>query len=104
MKNTHQVKVEFAKAKKQADNIDALAGKIEKNRGKLSDCKLNLSGYWDGDNSFVYRRKMGDREKELDSIILRLRTIAETIRQVAKTSYEAEMKAIKIAQERTCKK
>lgn len=99
MNKKHQVKVVYNKAVMQANNIDDIANRIDKERKKLSNDKYNLANYWSGDNAAKYKSKMNDRENELVSIAAELRKIAKTIRQVSKTSYEADMRAIEIAQQ-----
>jgi WXG100 family type VII secretion target len=103
MKTAYQVKVAFKGAASQADNIDNIAKTIEKKRANLAEARMHLSGNWTGDNSQAYQTKMQEREQELLRIVNDLKNIAATIRKVAKNSYDADMKSIKIAQQNAAK-
>lgn len=104
MKTTYQVKVAYSRAKNQANEIDDIADSIEKKRIKLTDERIKLTGYWRGTNANNYRDKMVQRENELSAIVADLRRIASTIRQVAKNSHDADMRAIKLVQQNSNKK
>jgi WXG100 family type VII secretion target len=104
MKTAYQVKVAYNGAKKQAANIENIAKKIDKRRQSLEDERNRLAGYWTGDNSNVYRGKIGEREQELSRIVTDLKNIADTVRQVSKNSYNADMQAIQTAQKNATKK
>jgi WXG100 family type VII secretion target len=104
MKTAYQVKVAYSGASKQADNIEKIATKIDKKRQALAEERSRLARHWTGDNSNTYQGKMGQREQELSRIVTDLKNVADTIRQVSKNSYDADMRAIQIAQKNAAKK
>lgn len=104
MKTTYQVKVTYNKANTQANKMDRIAANIDKKRQKLADDRRKLAGYWKGDNSDSYQAKMNQWENELSGIVTDLRNIAQTIREVARNTYNADMRAVQVAQQKANKK
>ena len=92
----------FEKAKKQATELENVANRIS----RLASSDLNrtmqtISVNWKGDNASAYLKKGNKLEQEILDTAKALRRTASDIRQIAKNMYDAEMRALEIAQRRT---
>lgn len=98
----NEIKMNFKAAITLADRLQALAAKMR----SLADERCygtlrNISNSWKGENADAYLRK-GEKVKEKMSRTAKdLNNAAETVRTIAKNTYEAEMRAWKIAQTRS---
>ena len=101
MASKASIEFDFRKAKAQADKMDAVADQLN----TLSDSKFggtmqHLSSNWKGENASLYLAKGGKLQDQMDATARELHSIAADIRTVAKRLYEAEMRALQIAQHR----
>ena len=99
-KTRSSVTLAYNKAVKEAGNLENIARKVETQKSKLFECRGSISKSWRGENSVAYLKKMEERERELAKVISDLKSIAGTIKKVATTTYNADMKAINLAQKR----
>lgn len=95
------IEFDFHKAIAQADRLDAVADQLR----TLSDSKFgnsmqHLSSNWKGENASIYLAKGGKLQEQMDGTSRELHSIASDIRAVAKRLYDAEMAALRIAEQR----
>lgn len=101
MASRHQIQMDFTKATQKAKELDDIAD----NLSKLADTDLQntldgLNNDWKGDNAGEYIKKGFALKENMDKTVKDIRETAGTIRTVAKNIYDAEMEALRIAEER----
>lgn len=101
MKSDSEIKYDFAQANAKADELEQVAKKLKRlAQSDLEESLQILANAWHGEAAEVYIGK-GSRLKE--RILLnadKLDSTAKTIRSTAKRTYDAEMRAYRIAKER----
>ncbi|WP_455713956.1 WXG100 family type VII secretion target [Anaerosporobacter sp.] len=95
------IMMDFKKAKQQADSIDAIADRLSNlSCTSFDDTMKTLSSDWKGDSASTYLNKCLTLQGALDDTVTSIRTTADTIREIARRVYEAELKNLEIAQKR----
>ncbi len=101
MKSKTQIRMNFAKARADADKIDRIAWDMRTlSRGNLENSINDLAAAWTGTNSRLFLKKEGQLQNDMEQTVKNLKAIAEDIRWIAKQVYEAEMRAYEIATRR----
>lgn len=101
MASRHQIQMDFTRATQKANELDGIAD----NLSRLADTDLQntldgLNNDWKGDNAGEYIKKGFALKEDMDKTVKDIRETASTIRTVAKNIYDAEMEALRIAEER----
>lgn len=101
MASRHQIQMDFTRATQKANELDGIAD----NLSRLADTDLQntldgLNNDWKGDNAGEYIKKGFALKEDMDKTVKDIRETAGTIRTVAKNIYDAEMEALRIAEER----
>ena len=94
------IRLALQSAQKQADKFEEIARKVEKQRDRLIESEGELCSEWVGDNAGRYQEKMQRREADLDWVITNLYRIAEVVRTVSQNTYNADMEALQVAENR----
>jgi len=98
MATRQSIEFDFKKALAQADRIDGVADKLSNLSGRQFGATMqNLSANWKGENASSYLNKGVRLQNKMDGTVNELRNIAEDIRRIARTLYDAEMAALEIA-------
>ncbi len=98
MATRQSIEFDFKKALAQADRIDGVADKLSNLSSRQFGATMqNLSANWKGENASGYLNKGVRLQNKMDSTVNELRNIAEDIRRIARTLYDAEMAALEIA-------
>lgn len=101
MAGRYQISMDFGQAKRKADELERIADELGRLLGtEFADTLNNLGNNWKGDNAQAYIRKGFSLKEKMEQTAMELRASASTIRAVAKNIYDAEMEAIRIAEER----
>ena len=100
-KTAHMIDLDYQKALRQADRLDEAVKDIKRERTKLKECRTRISSAWKGENATAYLKKVQIVENDLATMEKNIRDTAATIRKIAKTTYEAEKKALALAKART---
>lgn len=101
MANRQQIQFDFNRAKQKANELEAVANELRNlSRTNLQNTLNSLGGNWKGDNASAYIRKGAALQEKLNMTESSLRKSADTIRTIAKNIYDAEMEALRIAEER----
>lgn len=101
MKSRSQIRMNFAKARKDADKIDQIAASLKTlSKKQLEASMSNLAVAWTGTNSRLFLKKEGKLQGDMVQTARDLNDIADDIRRIAQRVYEAEMRAYEIATRR----
>lgn len=95
------IQFDFEQAKRQAAELDNIADNLSSlARDKLGGGLQALSQNWKGVNAASYMSKGSTLQGNMNSSSSQLHAIASDIRTIAQNIYNAEMEAIRIAEER----
>lgn len=101
MTSEKTIKINFQQAKQQANRLDEIAEEMKNlSERDFADTMQIVRSNWRGENADLYISKGTRLQGNMTSTANSLHAIASEIRTVAKRIYEAEMKALRIAQER----
>lgn len=101
MSSRRTIEFDFRLAKQKANELDEIAENLQNlSNNKLNNTMQNLSAGWKGESASLYLSKGQTLQEEMIKTSKNLRQVAGTIRTVAKRIYEAEMEALRIAEER----
>lgn len=103
IKSSAQIMMDFNKARNQAKKLEDAAASIRRESRRFTQCRSDVASSWTGDNASRFTNKMGLVTEDLNKIAANLERTADTIRKNAKTIYDAEMEAKRIAELRTYK-
>ena len=102
MDSVDQIHIDFAKAVRHASDLTAIARDVRKcATSNLGEIEKGISIAWRSDNSARYLNKVYKVQGDIETTADNLEKIADTIIEIAKTTYDAEMRAWEIANERT---
>ena len=97
-----EIEFDFQRAKAQAEKIDRIADRLRNlSQNDFDDSLQNLSAGWKGESASLYLQKGGALQDKIVNTASELYVVADDIRTIAKRIYEAEIAALKIAQERS---
>lgn len=92
----------FTKSNAKATELENIAKKIKSlNSSTYKEELSNVENYWHGEAADVYMQKAVEISEEMDNIAASLLETADLIKRTAARVYEAEMKALDIAKNRT---
>lgn len=100
MATRESIEFDFRRAMQEASEIDEIADRLAKlSKEKFEYTMQNLAVGWKGENASFYLRKGETLQGKMTRSANELRSIAATIRMVARRLYDAEMAALAIAQQ-----
>ncbi|WP_349943930.1 WXG100 family type VII secretion target [Lacrimispora sp. BS-2] len=101
MSSRRTIEFDFRLAKQKANELDEIAENLQNlSNNKFNNTMQNLSAGWKGESASLYLNKGQILQEDIIKTSKNLREVASTIRAVAKRIYEAEMEALRIAEER----
>lgn len=101
MKSTAKIYMDFQNAKAQADQLDQLSRNLRAiGNDDLADCMVGISSNWKGDNAERFLQKAGQVKDKIDKTADHLAMAAQTIREIADNTYQAEMQAAELADQK----
>lgn len=101
MKTLDEIYIDFERSKKKASEIDEIAAEMERiANGELSESMRQLSNAWKGEASEAYQQKLCLMQEQIWRNAKEMKTTAESIRSIAKRTYNAEKRAYQLAIER----
>ena len=101
MATRESIQFDFDQARRQADSLDQIADNLDGlGKSKLNDSMQTLSQSWKGANADAYLAKGSSLKQDITASASELRSIASDIRTIARNIYNAEMEALRIAEER----
>lgn len=100
--NAFEIYLNYSAACGQAKELENIARKLKNNAESYLDESLRrLSGKWNGDASGEFIAKESKLIEKMRAEADSLQQVAETIRRIARRTYETEMKALELSQKRT---
>ena len=103
-KSVNIIHMEFDRAVKQADKLDQLAQKYRKlANNNFAGCISQIKAEWRSDTSTKFCKKGKSLQDQMIKRAQELEKGAKTIRKIAKNTYDAEMLAVKLAEQRIFK-
>jgi len=99
-KTSYSIYLDYQKAIKQAERLEQAAKELSKEVAKMDDCYSSIQAAWKSDSASAYLAKVRKVREELNTVENNLSETAATIRKIAKNTYEAEKRALVIAQTR----
>jgi len=101
MKSNNQIKMDFQKARAEADRLDCIADQLKiLANSKIEQSMINLSSAWTGINSKLFLQKESLLQNNIRETAKTLYNVALDIRKTAQRVYIAEMQAYEIAARR----
>lgn len=100
----YQIECNYRLALKRADELPETARNIMKVSENISnDVMAGLEADWHGNSATDYKRKLNLFSAKVECEAKKLENIANTIRRVAKRTYDTEMQSLEISRKRTYK-
>ena len=102
MKSAYRIRMDFNEALADARRLDETAERMNSLAERdFQESINNLSYAWTGNNANIFREKEESVRREILENVKNLRNVADDIRTIARRIYEAEMRALEIARERS---
>jgi len=99
-----QLYMDFTAAKAKASQLEEQASRLEKSvNGEYSNGVNTARTAWKGEAADAFRGKADKLAGQTKQTAANLKKVAAAIRQAAQTVYNAEMRALEIAEARTYK-
>lgn len=103
-KGIDEIRMNFKNAINQANKLEEAASSIEKiTKVELVESTNEIFKYWKGNSSIKYHNKSQKAVERLLIIAKKLKQTAKIIKEIAETTYKAEMRALELAQKRDYK-
>lgn len=100
-KSESEIRLNYNRAVRQADSLEQLSRNLKSlANNDMSGSISEIAGSWTGENSNSYRGKYEQLKAKVLATAGKLENTATTIRRIAQNTYNAEMRALRIAQER----
>lgn len=104
-KSMNEINMDYHVMKMKADELDQIAKALEQNGLRELDIAMSsLSSGWKSDTAAAYARKANTLKENLKKQVIQIQKDAETLRRIAKNTYDEEMKAYQNAQQRSNKR
>lgn len=100
MASRWEIESDLRHSMNQANRLDEIARSVSKASSGMGNALHSVQSGWTGENAALYIGKGGRLQGNIESSANSLRSIASTIRSVAQSIYDAEMEALRIAEER----
>lgn len=101
MAGRQEIRVSFNKAKREIDRLDDAATDLYRlSARKYNDTLEGIARSWKGENANAFIRKGSQLSSQMTQTALDLADIIVEMRRVLDSIYNAEMKALDIAQNR----
>ncbi len=101
MKSLTTIRMDFQKAQQCAAELEEIASEMRTlANSDLSDSLQSLSGAWKGESAALYLRKGELLKDKITASAKNLERTAATIRSTARRTYDAEMRAYRLAVQR----
>lgn len=100
-KSARTILVEFRQVREQAKALEECAGELSSIEKQLQDLTAGLRAQWQGESADLYCQKCEELGGKLNNSANHLKKVSTAIHRAAKSYYDAEMKAVELAQKRT---
>ena len=99
MKTVWQIQMDFKRAMEAASRLRSIASSMDNNAGSLGNTMGSIDRSWDGENSEAYLAKGRKVQNNISTTAAGIRRVAGAIEEIAIRTRDAEMAAIRIAEE-----
>lgn len=100
-KTSFEIQMDYNRAIAQANSLEQVAEQLKNSAEQdFQDCITEISYNWTGENARAYIEKCNTLKQSIETTARSLKKTAATIQKIAKNTYSAEMKALRLAQER----
>ncbi len=100
-KSEYQIRMNYQKTLGQADELDKLSRQLRQlAEGNVGNIRGRIQSNWRGSNADRYLDKMNQFQKSLSGTAEKVTTLSGTLRGIAKNTYQADMKVMRLAQQR----
>lgn len=101
MKSEGAIRYDFQRALNEAEDLENAARKMRRlSENDMENTKRSLSLAWQGDAADAYQRKCTQLQENILDSAKDLEKQASAIRSMARLTYEAEMRAYRLATDR----
>jgi len=101
MASKYQIEMDFSRANQKAQELDEIAADLSKlSNTDLENTLQGLNNEWKGENATKYIQKGTLLKGKISNTAANLKSVASTIRTIARNTYNAEMEALRIAEQR----
>lgn len=98
MSNIGEIRFNYRLALAQATQLEGLAERAERlSKQKMEPTMQSLSAAWKGENATAFLKKEEQLQRQILVSASEIRGIASDIRTIARSVYNAEMEALRIA-------
>lgn len=100
-KNAFEIHMDYDRAIRQANLLERTANEMRQSaENELQDCMSEVSYNWTGENADAYLAKCNQLKTSIVNTAHKLDNTADTIRKIARNTYNAEMRALELARTR----
>lgn len=97
----YTIQINYSRANRQADELEDAANKLKTiANSKMEQSCSSIGRNWQGENADKYLRKMRTVQNDILTVSRDLKNTAQSIRRIARITYDADMTALRIAQKR----
>lgn len=101
MKSAWEIQLDYNHAVRQAESLNQIAGELRSTANQdMQDSIGAITQSWTGSNSNAYISKYNTLKDNVVVTAGKLDEIADTLRRIARNTYDAEMAALRLAMER----
>ncbi|MDO4634025.1 MAG: hypothetical protein Q4B01_09235 [Eubacteriales bacterium] len=98
-KSSLQIRIDYNRAISQASSLEQIASELRNTAEKdFQESISQVDTHWKSTNASAYVRKCNTLKDNIINSANKLTRTAATIRKIAKTTYDAEMRALRLAQ------
>ena len=102
-KTEYMITLDYFRAIRYADSLDKISERIRSHGQTLLENGGSIQSEWKGDNASLYLQKVDVVADNLNTISKNIQNTADTVRRVAKRTYDTEMASLEIARNSTYK-
>lgn len=104
MSSYWQIQFDFNEARRQANKLDDIAQKLRSLAKKQIENSIDeIPSFWTGKSANLFVTKQNEMKQNIINTARELEEQADNIRKIAQLIYEAEQRALEIAQRREYK-
>lgn len=100
-KSSFEIRMDYNRAIAQANSLEQIAEEMRSSaENEMQDCMSQIAYNWTGNNAEAYLAKCEKLKQSIRKTAAKLERTADTIRRIAKNTYNAEMRALALAKTR----
>ena len=97
----YTIQINYSRANRQAEELENAANELKMiANSKMEQSCSSIGRNWQGENADKYLHKMRTVQNDILTVSRDLKNTAQSIRRIARITYDADMAALRIAQNR----